>query len=323
MKRSYLGLAIMLLAVIILAAFPAVGEKFYIQLITKIMIMAIFAMSLDLQIGYAGLVSLGHAAFFGLAGYLLALMSPMSGPASVWTTLPIAIAACAVFAVITGFLVLRTSGIYFIMVTLAFAQMLFFLFHDTKLGGGSDGIYIYFKPEVKLGSTALVDLENFKVLYWVVLGLMIVIYLVLRRVLDSNFGHALVGIKTNEHRMRALGFPTFRYKVTIYALSGALAGVAGYLAALQFGFVNPEILSWHNSGSVLLMVILGGMGTLHGAVVGAFVINLLQEVLSNQAIFGPTAKHWQLAMGLFIVLVALFLPKGVAGLFARRKEVAE
>jgi branched-chain amino acid transport system permease protein len=319
-KQSPATFVALALMVVLLAAFPAVGGKFYIQLVTKIMIMAIFAMSLDLLVGYTGLVSLGHAAFFGLAGYVLALMSPQYAAASLWTTLPAAIAACAAFALLTGFLVLRTTGVYFIMVTLAFAQMLFFLFHDTRLGGGSDGIYIYFKPEVKLGGKALLDLENFKVFYWFVLALMAAVYVALRRILTSNFGRALVGIKTNEHRMRALGFPAFRYKLASYVLSGALAGLAGYLAALQFGFVSPEILSWHTSGGVLMMVILGGMGTLHGPVIGAFAFNLLQEVLSNQGIFGPIAKHWQLAMGIFIIVIALFLPRGMVGLLARRQE---
>ena len=309
----------LLVAAVLLAAFPLAGSTFYTQLVAKVMIMAIFAMSLDLLVGYTGLVSFGHAAYFGLAGYVLALMVPQYEAGNLWTTLPAAMVACGLFALVTGFLVLRTSGIYFIMVTLAFAQMLFFLFHDTKLGGGSDGIYIYNKPAVKLGETALLNLEDQKVFYWFVLGLLVAVYLVLRRVLASNFGHVLVGIKTNEHRMKALGFNTFRYKLAGYVFSGALAGLAGYLAALQFGFVNPEILSWHTSGAVLMMVILGGMGTLHGPVIGAFAFILLQEALSNEAFLGAAAKHWQLAMGLFIIGVALLLPKGLAGLLARRE----
>ena len=309
----------LLVAAVLLAAFPLAGSTFYTQLVAKVMIMAIFAMSLDLLVGYTGLVSFGHAAYFGLAGYVLALMVPQYEAGNLWTTLPAAMGTCALFALVTGFLVLRTSGIYFIMVTLAFAQMLFFLFHDTKLGGGSDGIYIYNKPAVKLGETALLNLEDQKVFYWFVLGLLVAVYLILRRVLASNFGHVLVGIKTNEHRMKALGFNTFRYKLAGYVFSGALAGLAGYLAALQFGFVNPEILSWHTSGAVLMMVILGGMGTLHGPVIGAFAFILLQEALSNEAFLGAAAKHWQLAMGLFIIGVALLLPKGLAGLLARRE----
>ena len=306
--------AVLITVLLALALFPLVGEKFYIQLVAKVMIMAIFAMSLDLLVGYTGLVSLGHAAFFGLAGYVLARVAPQYDAANLWTSLAASLAACAAFALLTGLLVLRTSGIYFIMVTLAFAQMLYFVCHDTPLGGGSDGIYLYAKPEMKLGGVSLLDLENQSVFYWFVLGIMAAVYLFLRRVLDANFGRVLVGIKTNEHRMRALGYSTFRYKLGSYVLSGMLAGLAGYLAAMQYGFVNPEILGWHTSGGVLVMVILGGMGTLHGAALGAFVFILLQEALSNQAWFGPLAKHWQLAMGLFIIAVALLLPRGLVGL---------
>ncbi len=312
---------VLLLAFTALALFPMAGSIFYTQLITKIMIMVIFAMSLDLLVGYTGLVSFGHAAFYGLAGYALALMVPKYEAASLWWTLPAAMAACAAFALLTGTLILRTRGIFFIMVTLAFAQMLFFVFHDTDWGGGSDGIYIYSKPNLKLGEILLLDLEKLDHFYYLVLGLMVLAYLVLRRILGSNFGHALVGIKTNEHRMRALGFPTFRYKLAAYVLSGALAGVSGYLAAVQFGFVNPEILSWHQSGAVLMMVILGGMGTLYGPAIGAFAFVLMQELFSNHAWFGAWAKHWQLAMGGVIILVALYLPQGLAGLL--RKTVSE
>jgi len=318
--------AILIAAVVALAAFPLAGSTFYTQLITKIMIMAIFAMSLELLVGYTGLVSFGHAAFFGLAGYALALMVPKYEAASLWWTLPAAMAACAAFALVTGALVLRTRGIFFIMVTLAFAQMLFFVFHDTKFGGGSDGIYIYNKPHLKLGETALLDLEKLDHFYYLVLVLLVAVYLVLRRILGSTFGHALVGIKVNEHRMRALGFPAFRYKLAAYVISGALAGMSGYLAAVQFGFVNPEIISWHQSGAVLMMVILGGMGTLYGPAIGAFAFVMMQELFSNQAWFGAYAKHWQLAMGVTIILVALYLPQGLSGLlqkFGRRKEAAE
>ena len=322
-KRASLLPVVLSALLLLLALFPMVGETFYVQLLTKVMIMAIFAMSLDLLVGYTGLVSLGHAAFYGLAGYVLARASPQYDPASLWTTLPLALGACAIFALLTGLLVLRTSGVYFIMVTLAFAQMLFFVFHDTPIGGGSDGIYIYAKPAVKIGETSLLNLEDRKVFFWFVLGLMAAVYLFLRRVLNSNFGRALIGIKTNEHRLQALGFPTFRYKLASYMLSGTLAGLAGYLAAAQFGFVNPEILGWHTSGSVLMMVILGGMGSLHGAVLGAFSFILLQEVLSNQAWFGAAAKHWQLAMGLFVIAVALLLPRGLMGAAGRLTGEAE
>lgn len=308
---------LLLAAVVLLALFPFIGGTFYVQLLTKIMIMAIFAMSLDLLIGYTGLISFGHAAYFGLAGYALALLGPQYEAASLWWSLPASMAACGLFALVTGLLVLRTRGIYFIMVTLAFAQMLFFVFHDTKIGGGSDGIYIYNKPELKIGDFALANLEKVEHFYYLVLLFMVAVYLLLARVLGSSFGRALVGIKVNEHRMQALGFPVFRYKLASYVLAGSLAGLAGYLAAVQFGFVNPEILSWHKSGQVMMMVILGGMGTLFGPVIGAFAFVLMQELFSHQAVFGDYAKHWQLAMGAFVILVALYLPQGLAGLLQR------
>ena len=312
---------LLLLALLGLALFPLVGGTFYMQLLTKVMILAIFAMSLDLLVGYTGLVSLGHAAFFGLAGYALALIQPKYDPMSLFITLPAALALCALFALITGALVLRTRGIYFIMVTLAFAQMVYFIFHDTKLGGGSDGLYINNKPLVSWGDTVLLDLDNKTTFYYLVLVLMVVVYGLLRRILNSNFGRALQGIRVNEHRMRAIGFPVFRYQLGVYVLAGVLGGLAGYLSAAQFGFVNPEIISWHQSGAVLMMVILGGMGTLSGSLIGAFVFVLLEEFFKDDTVFGGLAKHWQLMMGLLIVAVACFLPKGVVGLLSRVKAV--
>ncbi|MCZ7655918.1 MAG: branched-chain amino acid ABC transporter permease [Rhodocyclaceae bacterium] len=317
---------VFLVAALLLVLFPFVGGTFYIQLIAKVMILAIFAMSLDLLIGYTGLVSFGHAAYFGLAGYALALLGPQYEAASLWWSLPAAMGVCALFALVTGLLVLRTRGIFFIMVTLAFAQMLYFVFHDTGFGGGSDGIYIYNKPELKIGDFVLANLDSVEHFYYVVLILMVVVYLLLRRVLGSTFGRVLVGIKVNEHRMQALGFPVFRYKLASYVLAGALGGLSGYLAAVQFGFVNPEILSWHKSGQVMMMVILGGMGTLFGPVIGAFAFVLLQEAFSNQAFFGAWAKYWQLAMGIFIILVAMYLPQGLAGVLqrlGRKPEIIE
>ena len=306
--------ALLVVFAILLALFPLADSTFYTQLVSKVMIMAIFAMSLDLLIGFTGLVSFGHAACFGIAGYVLALMTPKYETLSIFVTLPAAMAVCALFALITGALAIRTRGIFFIMVTLAFAQMAYFVFHDTKLGGGSDGIFIYSKPVVVLGGLTLLNLDSLLQLYYFVLFALVVVYVFLRTLLGSNFGHALLGIKVNEHRMRSVGFPVYGYKLTAYVISGALAGLAGYLAALQFGFVSPEILSWHQSGAVLVMVILGGMGTLYGPVIGAFVFVLLQEVVSNQAWFGDLAKHWQLSMGIFIILVALYLPHGLASL---------
>jgi branched-chain amino acid transport system permease protein len=284
------------------------------------MILAIFAMSLDLLLGVTGLVSLGHAAFFGLAGYSLAFLTPAGEAVSLWWTLPLAMAAAGVAAFVIGFFVVRTHGIYFIMVTMAFAQMVFFLFFDNKALGGSDGIYVNFKPQA-----GLFDLDNKRVFYYFTLALLLLVYAFLRRLLFSPFGRVLAGIRVNEHRMRAIGYSTFGYKLAAFSLAGALAGLAGYLWAAQSGFVNPELMGFHMSAHAMMMVILGGMGNFAGAIVGAFAFEYLLEWFKDLPTVGSVnlGKHWQLWMGMFIVLVVVFAPRGLLGLAERtprRKE---
>ncbi len=316
MRKASLAAVVLVACFAALALLPFFAEKYYIQLFTKMMLMAMFAMSLDLLVGYTGLVSLGHAAFFGIAGYVLAYAAPQYEAANLWLSLPLAVAAAAALALLIGVLVLRTSGIYFIMVTLAFAQMLFFLFHDTKIAGGADGIYVYTKPVAEIAGWKPFDLENTTHFYFVVLALLAAVYLCLRVLLASPFGHVIVGIRINESRMRSLGYRTFRYKLVCFVLAGALAGMAGYFAAAQFGFVSPEILSWHQSGSVLMMVILGGIGSLSGAMLGAFAMMLLELGFQGLPAIGALdlGKHWQLFMGGFIVCAVLLLPHGLLGL---------
>ena len=310
MGRLSPALLLPLLAVAALAAGPLVAGTFYVQLLTKIMILVVFAMSLDLLVGCAGLVSLGHAAYFGVAAYALAALSPQYEAANLWLTLPAAMAVSALAALVIGFLVLRTSGVYFIMATLAFAQMLYAFFAESGVIGGSDGVYIYSKPEALLpGGLKPFDLERTTDFYYVALAAMAGVYVLLRTILHSLFGRVLVGIRDNEQRMRSLGFQTFRYKLAAFVISGALAGLAGYLSAAQFGFVNPELLNWHRSGEVLMMVILGGMGSLYGAALGAFVLVLVEDVL------GGLTTHWLLPMGIFIIAAVFLLPEGIAGLW--------
>jgi branched-chain amino acid transport system permease protein len=312
--RAHLAvLAVVLLA---LVALPFFAEKFYVQFAAKIIIMAIFAMSLDLLLGYTGLVSFGHAAFYGAAGYALALLTPQYQAANFWTSLPLAIVASATAALVIGFFVVRTHGIYFIMVTLAFAQMLFFLFYDTKIAGGNDGIYIDVRPVAKIGEWQPFDLNNFAHVYFLALFFLVAVYLLLRMLLRSPFGHVIIGIRVNEHRMRSLGFPTFRYKLACFVIAGGIAGIAGYLAAVQFGVVNPEMMGWHLSAAVMMMVILGGMGTLTGPVIGAAIWMLLELGLQSLPVVGGVdlGKHWHLFMGGFIVLATLWLPNGLVGL---------
>ncbi len=310
----------LVLGLVALAAFPFFGTDFYAQMVARMMILAIFAMSLDLLLGVTGMVSLGHAAYFGLAGYALAFLTPETGPASLWLTLPVAVGASALAALLIGFFVVRTHGIYFIMVTMAFAQMVFYIFFDNKPLGGSDGLYINFRPEA-----GLFDLENKRVFYYFTLVCLVVVYLFLRRLLWSPFGRVLAGIRVNEHRMRAMGYGTFGYKLAAFTLGGALAGLAGFLGAMQTGFVNPELLGFHLSAHAIMMVILGGIGNFAGAIVGAFAFEYLLHAFKDLPAIGGfnTGKHWQLWMGLFIVAVIVLAPRGLLGLAAsllRRKE---
>jgi branched-chain amino acid transport system permease protein len=297
-----------------LAVFPFAGATFYTELVTKMMVLAIFALSLDLLVGYTGLVSFGHAAFFGIGAYALGLMAPKNEAASLWLTLPAALAAAGVTALAVGLFAVRVKGIYFIMVTLAFAQMFYFVFHDTALGRGSDGIAMNFRPDAAIGSLAPFDTRDAVHVYYLVLALLVSAFAFLHLVLRSSFGRALMGIRSNEQRMRSLGFPVYRYKLASFTLAGMLAGLAGYLSALQFGFVNPELLSWHQSGSVLLMLILGGVGSLYGAIVGAFAFVALTEL------FQAMTRHWQLLLGVAIIALVIFLPGGLASIAGRLRR---
>jgi branched-chain amino acid transport system permease protein len=305
---------VVVLGFIALLVFPFVGTDFYAQMVARMMILAIFAMSVDLLQGVTGLVSLGHAAYFGLAGYALAFLTPQGEPASLWWTLPVSVAASALAALVIGFFVVRTRGIYFIMVTMAFAQMVFYLFFDNKVLGGSDGVYINFKPDAWL-----FDLEGKKAFYFFTLAMLVLVYAFLRRLLFSPFGRALAGIRVNEHRMRAMGFGTFGYKLAAFTLAGAMAGLAGYLWGAMTGFVNPELMGFHMSAHAIMMVILGGMGNFAGAIVGAFAFEMLLDEfkgLPDMAGF-RAGKHWQLWMGLFIVAIVAFAPRGLLGLVER------
>jgi branched-chain amino acid transport system permease protein len=309
------------LGVLALLIAPWVTSDFYKETITRMMILAIFAMSLDLLQGVTGLVSLGHAAYFGIAGYALAFMSPTDAAPSLWWTLPLAVLASALAALLIGFFVVRTHGIYFIMVTMAFAQMVYFLFFDNKVLGGSDGLYINIKPSTAVAGFSPFDLDNKTHFYYFTLTLMLLVLTFLRRLLFSPLGRALAGIRVNEHRMKALGFASFSYKLTAFTLAGALAGLAGYLWGAQSGFVNPELMGFHMSAHAIMMLVLGGMGSFAGAIVGAFsfeiVLTLFKDLptVSLGAHRIDLGKHWQLGMGVFIVLVVVFAKRGLLGLW--------
>jgi branched-chain amino acid transport system permease protein len=318
MARSLLVRSLpVLLAFVALAFFPLVGGEYYVSLAMKIMILAVFALSLELLVGQTGLVSFGHAAFYGIGAYTVTLLTPDSAAASLWLVLPASLAAAAFYALGVGALSLRTKGVYFIMITLAFAQLAYFVFHDGEFSGGSDGTYLYFRPDSSLGGWLPFDLEDNRTLYWFVLTVLVLTFGALAVMLRSRFGRALAGIRVNEQRMRATGFAAYRYKLVAFVLSAALAGLAGFLHALKDGFVNPEMLSWHQSGAVLLMIILGGVGHLRGALLGAIAFTLLQELFQSEAVFGEYASHWQLFLGLSIIAFVALLPRGLIGLVHR------
>jgi branched-chain amino acid transport system permease protein len=300
--------AIIAAAALSLALFPLFGGKFGVDFVTKTMVFAILALSLELLVGQVGLICFGQAAFFGIGAYAVVLLTPKGSAAPVLWLLPAAVAAAASYALVVGALSIRTRGVYFIMVTLAFSQMAYYVAHDTPLGGGTDGIYLNFAP-----SAGPIDLARAMPVYYVTLACLVAVFVFLAVVMRSRFGRALAGIRVNEQRMRAAGFSTYPYKLAAFVLSGAIAGLAGFLFAVKDGFVNPELMGWHISGTVLMMVILGGIGHLHGAVLGAFAFTLLQEFFKSNAVFGDFSKHWALGVGLSIILVVALLPRGLAG----------
>ncbi len=306
---------------VLLAALPAVLSPYHLELVAKIAIYAIFALSLELLVGATGLVSLGHAAFLGIGAYVTVLATGQGEAAAVLWLAPLAILCAAAYALFVGALSLRTKGVYFIMVTLAFAQMAYFVFHDTKLAGGSDGIFLYAKPVLAVGGRMLLNLDDKRHLYYAVLAMLVFTYALLALIRRSRFGHALAGIRVNEQRMRAAGFATYGYKLAAFVVAGALAGLAGFLLAVKDGAVNPELLSWHESGAVLLMLILGGIGSLRGAVIGAVAFTLLKELFQSEALLGPLAVHWQMTLGFTIIAFVAWLPKGLVGLGARIRGV--
>jgi branched-chain amino acid transport system permease protein len=309
-----------LLPTVLIAAailLPFLVSTYYVQFASKLMIMGLLAMALNLVVGFGGLVSLCHAAFFGLAGYILALAAPQYEAASLWLSLPLAIAGAALAALAIGALSLRTRGIYFIMVTLAFGEMLFYLFHDTKIAGGSDGTFIYLKPEAAIAGRLLIDLDKTRTFYWVVLGFTLASIILLQTIVRSPFGHALTAARDNERRARSLGFPIYRLRLTAFVISGALAGLSGVLLANATGFVGPAYLEWVRSGELIVMVVLGGMGTVIGPVLGAAGLILLEEFIPIllDHLGAGWGEHWQIVLGPLLLLVVLFARQGLYGVW--------
>lgn len=304
-RYGWIGLGLGALA---LAALPHLVPPYYVGLGTYGLIAAMLALSLQLLVGCTGLVSLGHGAFYGIAAYTVYLITPEFQGLSILVTLPAAVLAAGLAALIVGALSIRTRGFFFLMVTLAFGQMVFFLLHDTDIGGGADGAFLT-RPILSLFGfeLPLTRRQRPMALYYIGLVQMVLMYAGLVFLLRSLFGRVLEGIRVNEHRMQAIGYNTYRYKLAAFVIAGMLAGVAGHMWAMHRGFVNPELVGWHRSAEALLMILLGGLHTLHGPILGALAFTGLGEVAQM------LTERKLLVEGLVILLVVLALPKGLSG----------
>jgi branched-chain amino acid transport system permease protein len=296
------------LLVAALIALPVFGSPFLVTQLSRVLIYAVFAMSLDLLVGYCGLVSLGHAAFFGIAAYVTALLSAKADISNVVIALPLSVAAAGFGAVVIGALALRTTGVYFIMVTLAFAQMLYFVAQENAFFGGSDGILLVDSFRFGLGESMSLDLGSRITRYYVILIVAVLVFVFLSLLVRSPFGSVIQGIRSNEQRMRALGYPVFRYKLVCFVIAGALAGLAGHFYVVFTSLADPSILDWLHSAQVLLMLIIGGIGSLIGPALGAFVL----IVLTDQA--SELTEHWKLVVGVIVIALTLFSRGGIVGL---------
>ena len=301
------------LVLLALIALPYVansfGEAFYIALATRILIFALAATSLNLILGFGGMVSFGHAAFLGVGAYTVAVLAQI-GVVEAWVAWPAAMVVAGLFALLIGAVSLRTQGVYFIMITLAFAQMMYYLVVSFKAYGGDDGMSLPARSRI-----GFLDMSNDTHFYYVTLLACVAVLVLIARVLNARFGHVLQAIRENEVRMQSLGYAVFRYKLCAFVMSGALAGLAGALLANQSGFVSPAMMQWSQSGMLMMMVILGGVGHLYGGVWGAIVFLLLEETLSHFTI------HWQLGLGALLLMVVLLLPNGLTSALTHlRKE---
>ena len=290
-------------------AIPLSGEVFYMRLATRILIFGILASSLNLLVGYSGLVSFGHAAFVGLGAYAAAILTH-HGVTSGLVVWPAAILAAAMGALIIGAVTLRTSGVYFIMITLAFAQMLYYVAVGMERYGGDDGL----RMVTRNSFFGLVDANNPSVFFYIVAVLFLAVLVGTRRLVQSHFGRVLRGIKDNERRMQSVGFNTFGYKLAAFVLSGAIAGLGGALNANLNAHVSPAMAHWVLSGDLLVMLILGGVGTTAGPAVGAAAFIVLEEVLSN------LTKHWMAILGPLMLLVILFHRGGIYALLLGKRD---
>jgi len=301
---TLLGGLVVLLLVPVAAALA--DQPFYLDLFRRIMIFAIAAVSLDLILGFGGMVSFGHAAYLGIGAYAVAIPA-FYGITSGFVQWTLALLLAGLIALAIGAVSLRTSGVSFIMITLAFAQMLYYLGISINAWGADDGMRLARRSEF-----GVVTLANGYVFYYVVLGLLVGLLALGHRLVNARFGVVIRAAKSNEPRMRAIGFSTFRYKLAAFAIAGAVGGLAGALLTNQTEYLTPSYMHWTRSGEIMVMVILGGMGTLYGPVLGAFAFLLLEDLLSAWTV------HWQIVLGPLLVLVVLYARRGLYGLLPGR-----
>jgi branched-chain amino acid transport system permease protein len=296
-----------------------VGNLFVLSLFTRIVILAMAAVSLNLIMGFGGMVSFGHAAYIGIGGYVVGILAH-EGVASGFVQWPLAILLSAVFALGIGALSLRTRGVYFIMITLAFAQMIYYVAVALNRYGGDDGLTIYRRSQF----AGLVDLANKVVFYYVCLALLLGCVYLVWRLVNSRFGLVIQGSRSNDRRMRAIGFPTFRYRLTAFVIAGAICGLSGALLANHTDFISPAMMHWTRSGDLIVMAVLGGMGSVFGPVLGALALLLLEEALPS--IIGLSGvlftgkdvaaarEYWQLILGPMLLMIVLFARGGIDGI---------
>jgi branched-chain amino acid transport system permease protein len=311
-----------LFLVVVFAAFPllmqATDHLFYVSFASRVMIYAIAATSLNLALGYGGMISFGHAAFVGTGAYVASICIA-EGITSAWIGWPAAIAASALAAWAIGAVSLRTRGVYFIMITLAFAQMMFYLVNSMKAYGGDEGLTLPQRAS---------NLGNEVAFYYVVLCALAATIFLLHRLVNSRFGRVIVAIRENEARAAAVGVPVFRYQLACFVIAGAAAGLAGALLASHGKYVNPNVLHWSQSGTLMIMVILGGVGRLWGGAIGAAALLCLEHLIAEHRIDWLAAlapnyqQHANLGVGLVLLAIVLFAPQGIAGLFSRRRHAA-
>ena len=295
------------LATVALVALPpvvsALGQTYYIDFVRRIMILAIAAASLNLILGYGGLVSFGHAAYLGIGAYAVGILG-FYGVHDGLLHLAVAIGASALVALAIGAVCIRTSGIYFIMITLAFTQMLYYLGVSLEVYGGDDGMRLKSKSQFPL-----VDLGDPVAFYYVALALMLLCIFLIHRIVNSRFGMVLRASKSNEARSRALGFSPYPYRLAAFVIAGAMCGLAGALYGNHTNYITPGFMAWYQSGDIMFMVILGGMASTAGPVLGAFVLLIVEEVLKGWT------EHWQVFLGPLLVLSVIFFRRGLAGVF--------